>query len=53
MSSFPDILRKVPPQNLEAEQSTIGAMFLDNEALAQMFLEKVPRPGKKRASMLR
>jgi hypothetical protein len=30
-----DILRRVPPQNLEAEQSVLGAIFLDNEALNQ------------------
>ena len=28
-----DILRRVPPQNLEAEQSVLGAILLDNEAI--------------------
>jgi replicative DNA helicase len=30
-----DILRRVPPQNLEAEQSVLGAILLDNEAVDQ------------------
>jgi replicative DNA helicase len=30
-----DILRRVPPQNLEAEQSVLGAILLDNEAVNQ------------------
>jgi len=30
-----DILRRVPPQNLEAEQSVLGAILLDNEAINQ------------------
>jgi replicative DNA helicase len=28
-----DILRRVPPQNLDAEQSVLGAILLDNEAI--------------------
>ncbi|MHB8381537.1 MAG: replicative DNA helicase [Candidatus Binataceae bacterium] len=28
-----DILRRVPPQNLEAEQSVLGAILLDNDAI--------------------
>jgi replicative DNA helicase len=30
-----DILRRVPPQNLEAEQSVLGAILLDNDAINQ------------------
>lgn len=30
-----EILRRVPPQNLEAEQSVLGAILLDNEAINQ------------------
>jgi replicative DNA helicase len=30
-----DILKRVPPQNLEAEQSVLGAILLDNEAINQ------------------
>ncbi|HEY6393776.1 MAG TPA: replicative DNA helicase, partial [Candidatus Binataceae bacterium] len=30
-----DILRRVPPQNLEAEQSVLGAILLDNDASNQ------------------
>ena len=30
-----DILRRVPPQNLEAEQSVLGAILLENEAINQ------------------
>ena len=26
------IVRKIPPQNIEAEQSVLGAVLLDNEA---------------------
>ena len=29
-----DILRRIPPQNLEAEQCVLGAILLDNEALS-------------------
>ena len=32
-ASTDDILRRVPPQNLEAEQSVLGAVLLDNEAI--------------------
>jgi replicative DNA helicase len=28
-----DLLRRVPPQNLEAEESVLGAILLDNEAI--------------------
>ena len=28
-----DLLRRVPPQNLEAEQSVLGAILLDNDAI--------------------
>src|SRR5260370_25889067 len=31
-----DILRRVPPQNLEAEQSVLGAILLENEAINQV-----------------
>jgi replicative DNA helicase len=30
-----DILKRVPPQNVEAEQSVLGAILLDNEAINQ------------------
>jgi replicative DNA helicase len=30
-----DILKRVPPQNIEAEQSVLGAILLDNEAINQ------------------
>ena len=30
-----EILRRVPPQNLEAEQSVLGAILLENEAINQ------------------
>jgi replicative DNA helicase len=30
-----DILRRVPPQNVEAEQSVLGAILLDNDAVNQ------------------
>jgi replicative DNA helicase len=30
-----DILKRVPPQNLDAEQSVLGAILLDNEAINQ------------------
>ncbi len=30
-----DILRRVPPQNLEAEQSVLGAILLENESVNQ------------------
>ncbi len=30
-----DILKRVPPQNLEAEQSVLGAILLDNDAINQ------------------
>ena len=31
-----DILKRVPPQNLEAEQSVLGAILLDNDAINQV-----------------
>jgi len=31
--SSDDILKRVPPQNLEAEQSVLGAILLDNDAI--------------------
>jgi replicative DNA helicase len=30
-----DILKRVPPQNIEAEQSVLGAILLDNDAINQ------------------
>jgi replicative DNA helicase len=33
--SADDILKRVPPQNLEAEQSVLGAILLENEAINQ------------------
>ena len=33
--SSDDILKRVPPQNLEAEQSVLGAVLLENEAINQ------------------
>jgi len=30
-----DLLRRVPPQNIEAEQSVLGAVLLDNDAINQ------------------
>jgi replicative DNA helicase len=30
-----DILKRVPPQNIDAEQSVLGAILLDNEAINQ------------------
>jgi replicative DNA helicase len=35
VASTDDILRRVPPQNLEAEQSVLGAILLENEAINQ------------------
>lgn len=35
LSSADDILRRVPPQNLEAEQSVLGAILLENEAIEE------------------
>jgi len=32
MASIEDNLRKVPPQNLEAEESVLGGILLDNDA---------------------
>jgi replicative DNA helicase len=31
-----DILKRVPPQNLDAEQSVLGAILLDNDAINQV-----------------
>ncbi len=33
MSAEPNILLRTPPQNLEAEQSVLGAILLDNDAI--------------------
>ncbi len=33
MATLEDNLRKVPPQNLEAESSVLGGILLDNEAI--------------------
>ena len=33
MATLDDNLRKVPPQNLEAESSVLGGILLDNEAI--------------------
>ncbi len=33
MATIDDNLRKVPPQNLEAESSVLGGVLLDNEAI--------------------
>jgi replicative DNA helicase len=33
MSTVEDNLRKVPPQNLEAESSVLGGILLENEAI--------------------
>jgi len=33
MASLDDNLRKVPPQNLEAESSVLGGILLENEAI--------------------
>ncbi len=33
VAAVDDILRRVPPQNLEAEQSVLGAILLDNDAI--------------------
>ena len=30
-----DLLKRVPPQNIEAEQSVLGAILLDNDAINQ------------------
>src|SRR6266404_6753779 len=36
MAALEDNLRKVPPQNLEAESSVLGGILLDNEAINQV-----------------
>ncbi|MBM4262833.1 MAG: replicative DNA helicase [Deltaproteobacteria bacterium] len=36
MATLDDNLRKVPPQNLEAESSVLGGVLLDNEAVNQV-----------------
>lgn len=36
MANLDDNLRKVPPQNLEAESSVLGGILLDNEAVNQV-----------------
>ncbi|HWH76911.1 MAG TPA: DnaB-like helicase N-terminal domain-containing protein, partial [Candidatus Binatus sp.] len=42
MAALEDNLRKVPPQNLEAESSVLGGVLLDNEAINQVL--EVLRP---------
>ena len=36
MPTLDDNLRKVPPQNLEAESSVLGGILLENEAINQV-----------------
>ena len=36
MAALEDNLRKVPPQNLEAESSVLGGIMLENEAVNQV-----------------
>ena len=36
MAALEDNLRKVPPQNLEAESSVLGGILLENEAVNQV-----------------
>ena len=36
MAALDDNLRKVPPQNLEAESSVLGGILLENEAINQV-----------------
>ena len=43
MAAFEDNLRKVPPQNLEAESSVLGGILLENEAVNQVL--ELLRPG--------
>jgi len=33
MAALEDNLRKIPPQNLEAESSVLGGILLENEAI--------------------
>ncbi|HEY2990395.1 MAG TPA: replicative DNA helicase [Candidatus Binatia bacterium] len=42
MASVDDNLRKIPPQNLEAEASVLGGILLDNEAINRV-LETIAR----------
>src|SRR5262249_28823176 len=35
-ASSPDTLRRFPPQNIEAEQSVLGAILLDNESIKEV-----------------
>jgi replicative DNA helicase len=42
MASLDDNLRKVPPQNLEAEASVLGGILLDNEAINRVLEILVP-----------
>ena len=37
-----DVLRRVPPQNIEAEQSVLGAVLLENEAINQALEILIP-----------
>ena len=36
MATLDDNLRKIPPQNLEAESSVLGGILLENEAINQV-----------------
>lgn len=36
MDSADDILKRVPPQDISAEQSVLGAIFLDNQAINEI-----------------
>ena len=36
MPTLDDNLRKIPPQNLEAESSVLGGILLENEAINQV-----------------
>ncbi len=42
MSESTDILRRLPPQNIEAEASVLGAILLDNAALDEVVLTLRP-----------
>jgi replicative DNA helicase len=42
MASVDDNLRKIPPQNLEAEASVLGGILLDNEAINRVLEILVP-----------
>jgi replicative DNA helicase len=38
MAALDENLRKVPPQNLEAESSVLGGILLDNEVINQVLV---------------